>query len=114
MSDHYLGMLDMRREVQSATRDQLIACVLALLDDPDVNQSVHLLALIGRNIKPTVAALPAQEPVKSCAAEHYVPWPSDRNLPCVLTGVHDEHRDVLGFWWNDENLREMHLERQRP
>jgi len=49
VSDHYLGMLDMRRDVQRATRDQLVACVLELLDDAEVNTSVHLLAMIGRH-----------------------------------------------------------------
>lgn len=52
MSDHHQGMLDMRRDVRNATRDQLIACVLELLDLPEVNQSVSALAAIGRRTDP--------------------------------------------------------------
>lgn len=52
MSDHYLGMLDMKRDVGNATRDQLTACLLELLDDVEVNTSAHLLATIARHTNP--------------------------------------------------------------
>jgi hypothetical protein len=101
VSDHYLGMLDMCREVRSATRDQLIECVLELLGDSDVNQSAHLLAVIGRNVKPSITKLPLPEAMEKCGAEHYVSWPVDRNLPCIVAVTHYEHRDICGFRWND-------------
>lgn len=111
MSDHYLGMLDMKRDVGNATRDQLIACLLELLDEPEVKHSTHLLALIMRHVDQSCIRyqnrmaqmkMPAPEPAEPCTAEHYVDWPSDRNLPCVHTGEHDQHRDILGFTWDKD------------
>jgi hypothetical protein len=49
VSDHYQGMLNMRSDVRNATRDQLITCLLELLDQPEINQNAHLLATISRH-----------------------------------------------------------------
>ena len=49
MSDHYQAMVDMRSDINHATLDQLRACVLELLGQPEINQNVHMLAVIGRH-----------------------------------------------------------------
>lgn len=52
MSDHYQGMLDMQSDVRNATRDQLIACLLELLEQVEMETSAHLLAVVARHTSP--------------------------------------------------------------
>jgi hypothetical protein len=54
MSDHYLAMVDLHRRAENAPRDRLVALAHALLDEPDVNTSPHLLALVMRHIEPSL------------------------------------------------------------
>lgn len=61
MSDHYQAMMELRGSVRNTSRDRLIGCVLELLDDPDVNTSAHLLAVIMRHT--TMPSTPTREPV---------------------------------------------------
>lgn len=52
----------------------------------------------------SLADLPMPMRFPVCPAEHYVPFPSDRNLPCVNADVHGRHRDSLGNEWVDADV----------
>lgn len=71
MSDHYQAMVDLRSSVQNAPRDRLVACVLELLDDADVNTSAHLLAVIMRNVeKPRPGAMSLTDATSKIKTEY--------------------------------------------
>lgn len=52
VNDHHQAMVDLRSEVRNATRAQLVALVLELVEDEDVNTNVHLVAMIMRGVSP--------------------------------------------------------------
>lgn len=67
MSYHSQGMTDLRSDLRSTHRDQLLACVLELLEQAEVATSVPLLAVIMRHAGPqrpnTSDAYPQPQPV---------------------------------------------------
>jgi hypothetical protein len=70
VSYHSQGMVDLRSDLRSTHRDQLLACLLELLEQPEVATSVHTLAVIMRHAgqqtpstPSTSDAYPQPEPV---------------------------------------------------
>jgi hypothetical protein len=51
-TDHNQAMRDIKRDIDARPKDQLAGLLKALLDEPEVNQSVHLLAVVMRGIAP--------------------------------------------------------------
>lgn len=54
MSDHYQAMVDLKRQVGYLSREHLAELVRQLLDESEVNTSVHVLGLVMRH-----AAMPS-------------------------------------------------------
>lgn len=52
-TDHYQAMVDLRRQLGRMSRARLAALVDQLLDQPEVNTSPHLLALVMRHAEMT-------------------------------------------------------------
>jgi hypothetical protein len=70
VNDHHQAMVDLRSEVRNATRDQLVAVVLELVEAEEVNTDVHLLAMIMRGVSPRGRAR------HEFAADDYREWRS--------------------------------------
>ena len=51
-TDHNQAMRDIKRDIDARSKDQLAGLLKALLDEPEINQSVHLLSVIMRGLKP--------------------------------------------------------------
>jgi len=51
-TDHNQAMHDIKRDIDARPKDHLAGLLKALLDEPEVNQSVHLLSVIMRGLKP--------------------------------------------------------------